>query len=99
MLQLLKPVLLEPVLHNKRRQDSKSVHCNQEEPCLVHLEKARVQQQRPREASFFLIKKIKNIYIYIYMYLRAKRVYTLTPSKNFFIVIMLYIASAGVILL
>ena len=57
MLQQLKPVLLEPVLHNKRRQDSKPVHCNQEEPCLVHLEKAHVQQQRPRAANFFLIKK------------------------------------------
>ena len=53
MLQLLKPVLLEPVLHNKRRQDSKPVHCNQKQPRLVHLEKDRVQQQRPRAASFF----------------------------------------------
>ena len=52
MLQLLKPVLLEPVLH-KRRQDSKPVHCNQEQPRLAQLEKARVQQQRPREAGFF----------------------------------------------
>ena len=59
MLQLLKPVLLEPVLHNKRRQDSKPVHCNQEEPCLVHLEKARVQQQRPRAADFFFNLKKK----------------------------------------
>ena len=26
-------------------------------PCLVQLEKAHVQQQRPRAANFFLIKK------------------------------------------
>ena len=57
MLQLLRPVLLEPVLHNKRRQDSKPVHCNQEQPRLVHLENARVQQQGPRAANFFFNKK------------------------------------------
>ena len=74
MLQLLKPVLLEPVLH-KRRQDSKPVHCNQEQPRLAQLEKARVQQQRPRAASFFLIKK---------KYWKAKRVYTLTTLKKIF---------------
>ena len=38
--------------------------------------------------QFFIIKK---------KYLRAKRVYTLTPLNFFFIVIMLYIASPGLI--
>ena len=36
MLQLLKPVCLEPVLHNKRsHQDEKPVHHKKEEPPLA----------------------------------------------------------------
>ena len=46
MLQLLKPVCLEPVLHNKRS------HCSEKSnPHSPQLEKTRMQQQRPNAAK------------------------------------------------
>ena len=45
--QLLKLTHLQPVLHNKRsHHNDKPSHYNEKYPCLLHLEKARVQQQR-----------------------------------------------------
>ena len=52
VLQLLKPVCLEPMHHNERNHHNKnSEHCNKGQPLLLQLEKARVQQGRPGTAK------------------------------------------------
>ena len=49
--QLLKPIRLEPVLRNKRsHHNEKPMHCNSR-PCSPQLEKAGVQQRRPKAAK------------------------------------------------
>ena len=49
VLQLLKPVCLEPVLHHEKSYHGKnSSHHKKEKPRSPQVEKARVQQQRPR---------------------------------------------------
>ena len=53
--QLLKPTCLEPVLRDKRsHRNEKPVHHNEESPCSLQLEKARVQQQRPNAAKKYI---------------------------------------------
>ena len=50
--QLLKPVHLEPVLHNKRSHlNEKPAHRNEEQPPLDELEKAHMQKWRPNAAK------------------------------------------------
>ena len=57
MPQLLKPVRLEPMLHNKRsHHNEKPVTATKSSPRLPQLEKARVQQQRPNAAKNKCIK-------------------------------------------
>ena len=52
VLQLLKPVCLEPVLCNKRSHCSeKPTHHSQEYPCPPQLEKACAKQHRPSTAQ------------------------------------------------
>ena len=50
--QVLKPVRLEPMLRNKRsHHNQKPTCCNEEQPHLLQLEKACVQQRRPNAAK------------------------------------------------
>ena len=52
MPQLLKPMRLEPMLHNKRSHcNKKPAHCNEEYPRSPQLEKACMQQQTPNAAK------------------------------------------------
>ena len=83
------PVLLEPVLH-KRRQDSKPVHCNQEQPLLSATRESPCAAAKTQSKQFFLIKKKK-------IFEGQEGLHTDIIKKNFFIVIMLYIASLGLI--
>ena len=49
--QLLKPMHLEPMLCNREATAMRSPHtASKSSPCLLQLEKARVQQQRPNAA-------------------------------------------------
>ena len=59
--QLLEPVCLEPVLHNKRSRHSGSpCTAMKSRPRLLQLEKARAQQRRPNTAKNKFIKKKKS---------------------------------------
>ena len=50
--QLLKPMRLEPELHNERgHRNEKPTHRNENSPHSPQLEKARAQQQRPNTAQ------------------------------------------------
>ena len=62
--QLLKPIILEPVSHNKRSQRvGKPVHCQKSSPSSLQLEKAHVQQQRPSTAQSNFFTKICRMHI------------------------------------
>ena len=73
MLQLLKPVSLEPTLCNKRsHRNEKPVRCKEEQPRSPQLEKAHEQQGRPMEPekkkkdSAAKPKSVSYHYFYLY---------------------------------
>ena len=56
--QLLKPVRLEPMLHNKRSHcNEKPVHRNEEQPLLAATRESPCAQRRPNAAKY--LKKIQ----------------------------------------
>ena len=70
--QLLKPVHLEPMLHNQRSHLHTTMKSS---PCLLQLEKACTEQQRPNAAKIY-------IYIYIYFFRSKNMVLFLDYVEN-----------------
>ena len=71
VLQLLKPVCLEPMLCNKRSHHNEAVAMHiatKSSPRLLQLEKARVQQRRPNAAKIWKKRKKKKKFTEHFLY-------------------------------